>query len=115
MKRNPVARAVAVNELCKALVSYRISIYMRDDGESCEDVTIPLAQVLLITLQAAANDGIKGPGMDVIESGLVACLDMTRNDKMDKSKVNTVMDAIDAMEALLPRITYESIHRFSCR
>ena len=58
---NPVARAVARENLKKTVLDQKIQLYMLQDGAPCNDIVIPMMLVLTAFVLAAEHDRAVGP------------------------------------------------------
>ena len=72
--RNPIARAIANNNLASSVRTFQTRLYLLDDGEDCEGDAVAAMQVLAVVSTALDQTGeTETPDARVIRGGM-SCL-----------------------------------------
>jgi hypothetical protein len=100
---NPVARALARKKLSDAMLSFKLWMYTRNDGDPCADRLDDIS-LMLATLGVASELDPKIGGIDtrvrVLRGGLSACQQLLVKDKWDTSQTVAIERAIECGEEL---------------
>jgi len=107
---NPIARAVARENLRKSIVEQKIQLYLLQDGAPCRDDVIPM--FLLMTALAAAASRDKNIGSQVrevriLKGAISACDQMIANNSYRQANTTTLDVALDCAVELSKRVDSE--------
>ena len=112
--KNPIARAVARNNLAAAVTKQKIRLYMMEDGEPCADDMEVIGKTLAVVGYASELDEKIG-GDDlrvrVLRGGLSACKQLMIADKWDSAQVRAIDVALDAAMELNAKVNSDCINK----
>jgi hypothetical protein len=101
--KNPIARAVARKKLSNGLLTFKLWMYMSNDGDPCADRLDDIS-LMLATLGVASELDPKVGGEDtrvrILRGGLSACQQLLLNDKWDTAQTVSIERAVDCGEEL---------------
>ena len=104
---NPVARAVARENLKKTVLDQKIQLYMLQDGAPCNDIVIPMMLVLTAFVLAAERDRAVGPEVRevrILRGAISACEQMITNNSYRQVNTTTLDVALDCAVDLSKRL-----------
>lgn len=104
---NPVARAVARENLKKTVLDQKIQLYMLQDGTPCNDIVIPMMLVLTAFVLAAEHDRAVGPDVRevrILRGAISACEQMITNNSYRQVNTTTLDVALDCAVDLSKRL-----------
>lgn len=104
---NPIARAVARENLRKCVLDQKIQLYFLDDGEECRDTLGPI--FLLMTAFALAASRDKNVGSDVrevriLKGAISACDQMMGSDSYLQANTTSLDVALDCAVDLSKKV-----------
>ena len=111
---NPIARAVAREHLRKAIVEFKIKLYMMGEGEPCEEFLTPLHAVLNSLATAAGRDPAVGADcyeVRIMRGALSACAQMIENNSYRRINTTTLDVGLDCAAELNKRVDPELFNR----
>ena len=101
--KNPIARAVARKKLSDAMLTFKLWMYTRSDGDPCADRLDDIS-LMLATLGVAAeldpNIGGDDARVRVLRGGLSACQQLLISDKWDTAQTVAIDRAVECGEEL---------------
>lgn len=111
---NPVARAVARDQLAKAILDQKIQLYLLEDGAECSNICTPIALVFSALVNAAVED----PKVDndsyeirILKGAVSACDQMIANNSYRKVNTTTLDVALDCAMELNRKVNPELFNR----
>lgn len=110
MARNPVARAVARQQLREELLEQKIKLYVMSNGDACAELMEGLGLTLTTIGVACALQKLDSPQVRVLRGGLSACQQLMLADSYDPMQATAITAALTAAEELNPKLTAASIH-----
>lgn len=111
---NPIARAVAQDKLRKILVSEKLKLYFRENGEDCSDFIEGFGMTLAVVGMAAEMDPAFGPehlDVRILRGGLSAVESLAKTCKYDKAQTVALDRALIAAETLNAKVKSDFIIR----
>lgn len=112
---NPIARAVARQQLRRALVDQQIALYLMEPGEDCAELIEGLGTTLsMIGVAAEFEPKLKldDPRLKVLRGGLSACKQLLLSSAgYDPAQTVAICRALDEAESLNRDISAESIQK----
>lgn len=101
--KNPIAQAVARKKLSDGLLTFKLWMYTRNDGDPCADRLDDIS-LMLATLGVASELDPKIGGEDtrvrILRGGLSACQQLLVKDKWDTTQTVPIERAIECGEEL---------------
>ena len=95
---NPIARAVARENLRKSVLDQKIQLYFLKDGDECKDVLGVMFLLLTTFALSASRDENIGPDVRevrIIKGAISACDQMMANDSYRTENTTTLDLALD--------------------
>lgn len=104
---NPIARAVARENLRKAITDQKIQLYLLKEGASCRDILGLMLALFTAFITAAERD--KNVGADVrevriLKGAISACDQMIANNSYHQANTTTLDVALDCAVELSKRV-----------
>ena len=106
---NPIARAVARENLRKSVLDQKIQLYFLKGGDACRDVVGPIFLLMTAFVLAASRD--KNVGSDVrevriLKGAISACDQMMTNDSYRTANTTTLDVALDCAIELSKQVDH---------
>jgi hypothetical protein len=109
--RNPVAQAVARNQLRRAILDQRIGLYSLQDGDKCADMLGGVCLVLQTIQLACQTEGIDTTEARFVKSGLNACLQVVLVDRFDRLQIVAIDKALTCALGFAGKLKPTSIQK----
>lgn len=107
---NPIARAVARENLRKAITDQKIQLYLLKDGTPCRDIVVPMFLLLTAFVVAASRDKTVGSEVRevrILKGAISACDQMIANNSYHQANTTTLDVALDCAVELSKRVDPE--------
>ena len=98
---NPVAQAVARNNLRQGVLDLKIYMLMLEQGAPCAGALGPVAAVLQVVHMGCAAEGINTPEVKVLEGALSAAVQQAQQDSYDKLQTVAIIAGLDRALTLI--------------
>jgi len=107
---NPIARAVAREHLRKAILDYKIHLYLLVEGEPCAHLLVPIQAVFNALITAASRDpevGAEVYEVRILRGAASACEQMIENNSYRQINTTTLDVGLDCAAELNKRVNPE--------
>lgn len=104
---NPIARAVARENLRKAITDQKIQLYLLKDGTPCRDIVVPMFLLLTAFVVAASRDKTVGSEVRevrILKGAISACDQMIADNSYRQTNTTTLDVALDCAVELSKRV-----------
>lgn len=104
---NPIARAVARENLRKAVTDQKIQLYLLAEGAECRGICVPMLMLLSAFLLAAERDkkvGVEVREVRIIKGAISACDQMITDNSYRQANTTTLDVALDCAVELSKRV-----------
>lgn len=102
--QNPVARAVARDQLHKMLNDQGLRLYLKAKGDTCAELANGLGSCLTMVYAACVLDhnniDLDGPQVRILRGGISTCQQLAASDKYDPTCAVAIDMALDCAESL---------------
>ena len=106
---NPIARAVARENLRKSVLDQKIQLYFLKDGDACRDVVGPIFLLMTAFVLAAGRDenvGSDAREVRILKGAISACDQMMTNDSYRPANTTTLDVALDCAIELSKQVDH---------
>lgn len=104
---NPIAQAVARENLRKAITDQKIQLYLLKEGAPCHDAVIPMFLLMSAFVLAAGRDKTVGSEVRevrILKGAISACDQMIANNSYHQANTTTLDVALDCAVELSRRV-----------
>lgn len=104
---NPIARAVARENLRNAVLDQKIQLYLLAEAAPCRDIVIPMFMLMTAFVVAASRDKNVGPEareVRIIKGAVSACDQMIADNSYRQANTTTLDVALDCAVELSKRV-----------
>jgi hypothetical protein len=106
---NPIARAVARENLRKSVLDQKIHLYFLKDGDQCRDVVVPIFLLMTAFVLAASRDeNVDSDAREVriLKGAISACDQMLSTDSYRTANTTTLDLALDCAVDLSKQVDH---------
>lgn len=111
---NPIARAVARENLRRAILDQKIQLYVTAEGAECLGMCVPIQQVLTALVMAADMDekvGTDNREVKLMRGAISACEQMIANNSYRRINITSLEQALDCAVELNARVKPELFNK----
>lgn len=104
---NPIARAVAHENLRKSVIDQKIELYLLNEGAECKNILIPIFMLMTAFLISASRDKTVGSDIReirILKGAVSACEQMITNNSYRHTNTITLDVALDCAIDLSKRV-----------
>lgn len=109
-----MARAVAREQLRRAVLDQKIQLYLLTEGAPCVDAVAPMHQLFAALILASTHDksiGAEAREVRILRGGLSACDQMIADNSYRQTNTTTLDVALDCAVELSKRVDPELFNR----
>lgn len=107
--QNPVARAVARDQLHKMLNDQRLRLYLKAKGDACAELANGLGSCLTMVYAACVLDrnniDLDGPQVRILRGGISTCQQLASTDKYEPQCAVAIDMALECAESLNKQVS----------
>lgn len=107
---NPIARAVAREQLRRAIMNQKIELYLLTEGAACAEICAPMLMIFKALIAAAGTDpavGVDNYEVRILRGAVSACEQMITDNYYRKLNTTSLDVALDCAAELNRRVKPE--------